>query len=112
MKIKTSDNVIVITGKDKGKIGKVARVALKKKQVVIEKVNIRTKHVKKTANRAGERVRFEAPINISNVMLVCPQCNKRTRVGYQVPDSGKKIRICKKCNASVELTFQKKKSKS
>lgn len=111
MKIKTNDNVLVTTGKSKGKTGNVLRVNLKKEQILVEKVNIRTKHIKKTANSKGERVKLEAPINVSNVLLICPQCKKATRVGYQVPKKGQKIRICKKCNASVEQGFKKKKAK-
>ena len=112
MKIKTNDNVLVTTGKDKGKTGNVLRVISKKNQIVVEKVNIRTKHIRKTANNQGDRIKLEAPINVSNVMLICPQCNKAARVGYQVPEKGKKVRICKKCSASVDKSFEKKKAKS
>lgn len=109
MKIKLDDNVLVLSGKDKGKTGKIRRILSAEKQIIVEKVNFKTKHIKKTANRAGEKVTFESPINVSNVMLICPNCNKTTRVGYQLPQEGKKIRICKKCKATVEKTFQKKK---
>lgn len=112
MKIKTNDNVLVTTGKDKGKTGSVLRVDSGKGQIVVEKVNIRTKHIKKTANSQGQRIKLEAPISVSNVMLVCPQCSKSTRVGYQVPEKGKKVRVCKKCKAAVDSTFKKKKAKS
>ncbi len=111
MKIKTNDNVLVTTGKDKGKTGNVLRVITSKNQIVVEKVNIRTKHIRKTANKQGEKVKYEAPISVSNVLLVCPQCSKSTRVGYQVPEKGKKVRICKKCNAAVDQSFSKKKTK-
>lgn len=111
MKIKNNDNVLVTAGKDRGKTGKVIRINSKKSNVVVEKVNIRTKHIRKTANNAGERVKFEAPINVSNVMLICPSCSKATRVGYQVPKEGKKVRTCKKCSASVDQSFAKKKTK-
>jgi len=111
MKIKTNDNVLVTTGKDKGKTGNVLRVISAKDQIVVEKVNIRTKHIRKTANNQGDRVKYEAPISVSNVMLICPQCSKAARVGYQVPEKGKKVRICKKCNAAVDQKFAKKKTK-
>lgn len=111
MKIKTSDNVLVTTGKDKGKTGSVLRVITAKQQVVVEKVNIRTKHIRKTSNKPGDKVKYEAPINASNVMLVCPQCSKAVRVGYQVPQTGKKVRVCKKCNAALDKSFSKKKTK-
>ena len=111
MKIKTNDNVLVTTGKDKGKTGNVLRVLSSKNQIVVEKVNIRTKHIKKTVNSQGDRVKYEAPINASNVMFICPQCSKAVRVAYQIPDEGKKVRICAKCNASVDQKFSKKKAK-
>ena len=111
MKIKTSDTVLVTTGKYKGKTGNVLRVVADKKQVVVEKVNIRTKHVRKTANNKGDKIKYEAPIDASNVMLICPQCSKAVRVGYQIPEKGKKIRVCKKCSATVDKTFAKKKTK-
>jgi len=111
MKIKIGDNVLVTTGKDKGKKGKVQKVYKKLEKVVVEKVNIRTKHVKKTSNRAGERVQFEAPLSISNVMLVCPHCSKAVRVGYEIPDEGKKYRVCKKCNATLDVAVAAKSKK-
>lgn len=111
MKVKATDNVLVITGKDKGKTGTVLKTNPGKKQIVVEKINFRTKHIKKSANGAGQKIKYEAPITVSNVMLVCPSCSKATRVGYQIPQEGKKIRICKKCNASLDKAFQKKKSK-
>ena len=79
--------------------------------VLVENVNISKKHFKKTANSQGDRVKFEAPISVTNVMLICPQCSKAARVGYQVPEEGKKVRICKKCNAAVDQSFSKKKTK-
>lgn len=112
MKIKVNDNVLVAAGKDKGKTGKVLKIVSKKDQIVVEKVNIRTKHVRKSTNHPGEKVRYEAGINVSNVMLVCPQCKKATRVGYQVPKEGKKVRVCKKCSATVDQSFSKKQAKS
>jgi len=106
MKVKTNDQVVVIAGKDKGKKGKVIRVVSKDNKVVVEKVNIRTKHIKKTAQKAGERVKFEGAIDASNVMVVCPSCEKTVRVGFKKLENGKKQRICKKCKDSIDKTIQ------
>lgn len=78
------------------------RIYKKDNKVTVEKVNIRTRHIKKTATQAGQRLQYEAPFAVSNVKLICPSCNKATRVGYAVPENGKKYRVCKKCNQSVE----------
>jgi len=101
MKIKTNDNIVVIAGKDKGKEGKVIRLLTRKEQVVVEGVNIRTKHIKKTQERPGEIVKSEAPIHISNVMLISPITKKATRVGY-TKIKGKKVRVCKKSKEVID----------
>lgn len=96
MKIKQGDNVKVITGKDRGKVGKVKLVLKKVNRVVVEKVNIVKKHQKPTTD--GDKrgiIEFEAPIHISNVMLIDPKDDKPTRVGYQIKE-GKKVRVAKK----------------
>ncbi len=102
MKIKVNDNVLVITGKDRNKTGKVIRTNSKDEKVVVEKLNMRTKHIKKTQTRPGSKITFEAPMNVSNVMAICPNCKKATRVGYKKLETGKKQRICKKCNESLD----------
>ncbi|MFH0838226.1 MAG: 50S ribosomal protein L24 [Patescibacteria group bacterium] len=107
MKIKVKDNVLVTAGKYKGKTGAVMRVLEKQNKVTVEKVNIRTRHIKKTSTRAGQRIQYEAPLAISNVKLICPSCNKATRTAYKTPDKGKKYRICKKCGESVEQAQSK-----
>ncbi len=107
MRVKTNDNVIVIAGKDKGKKGKVIRTDRKNGRVVVEKVNIAKKHIKKTREQAGQRVEIEAPIDASNVQVVCPSCKKPTRVTVLVTKSGKRARTCKKCSASLEQSFVK-----
>lgn len=104
MKIKLNDQVAVIAGKDKGKQGKILKVDAKHDKVVVEKVNMRTKHIKKTQQKPGEKIHFEAPMNVSNVMLVCPRCKKLVRVGYKKLAKGKKERICKKCQETVDKT--------
>jgi len=107
MKVKLNDKVIVITGKDKGKVGKIIRVLKKHDKVVVEKTNMRTKHIKKTESRAGEKVVFEAPMSSSNVMILCPETNKPTRIGYKTLANGKKERIAKVSGASLDNTSEK-----
>ncbi|MBU1018361.1 MAG: 50S ribosomal protein L24 [Patescibacteria group bacterium] len=111
MKIKSGDNVAVITGKDKGKTGKVMRIMKKRNAIVVEKVNIKKKHIKKTTTRAGEIIQFEAPIDVSNVKVLCPHCKKPARVGYVIPKDGKKRRVCKKCNESIDKPTEAKSKK-
>ena len=95
-KIKTGDEVIVLTGKDKGLKGKVLKIIKSKDRVIVEGVNIVKKHVKPSAeNPQGGIVEKEAPIHISNVALVDPKSGKPTRVGYEMKD-GKKVRVSKK----------------
>jgi len=101
-KIKRDDLVLVTTGKDKGKRRKVLRVIPKENRVVVEKVNIVKKHQRPTQTTHGGIIEKEAPIHISNVMLICPKCGEPTRVGYKFLEDGKKVRICKKCKESVE----------
>ncbi|MBI4231844.1 50S ribosomal protein L24 [Candidatus Peregrinibacteria bacterium] len=109
MKVKINDQVAVIAGKDKGKSGKVVSTMSKHSKVVVEKINLKTKHIKKTQQRAGEKIQFEAPVHVSNVMLICPKCNKRTRVEYKKLDNGKKERTCKKCKEIIDVKVTAKK---
>lgn len=102
MKFKKTDKVIVIAGKDKGKQGKITKILRKQNKIVVEKINMRTKHIKKSQNKAGEKITFEAPIDASNVMLICPQTGKRTRIGYRKLENGKKERISKKSKESID----------
>jgi large subunit ribosomal protein L24 len=111
MKLKVSDNVAVTTGKDKGKKGLIIRILRKQNKIVVEKVNIKTKHIKKTQQKAGEKIQFEAPIDASNVMVICPNCNKTTRVEYKKLESGKKQRICKKCKETLDKVQKEGKKK-
>ena len=98
MHIRSKDTVVVITGKDKGKEGKVLVASPKTGKVVVEGVAIATKHQKPRQ----QGVKKEAAIDASNVMLVCPKCKKGVRVGYSVLENGTKVRVCKKCGASIE----------
>ena len=100
MKIKKNDNVIVLTGKDRTKNGKVVHVDPKTSRVVVEGVNVATRHIKpQKKGQKGQKVTFAAPIDVSNVQIVCPKCKKPTRTGTAVEGKGKK-RVCKKCNSS------------
>ena len=101
MKIKTGDNVVVIAGKDRNKTGKVMRVLEKSGRVVVEGLNTVTRHVKKTAQKKGQKVSFEAPLSASNVMLIDPKTKKATRIGYRVSKDGKKERIAKNSNTVI-----------
>jgi len=101
MKIRKDDMVVVIAGSDKGKQGKVLSVDPKANKVVVEGVQVASKHYK--PRRQGEEggiIKKETPVFASKVMLVCPKCGKATRVGHAVQD-GKKVRTCKKCGAEV-----------
>jgi large subunit ribosomal protein L24 len=108
MKVKMNDNVLVITGKDRNKTGKITKILNKSDKVVVEKVNMRTKHIKKTQTAPGSKIQFEAAMPASNVMVVCPNCKKATRVGYKKLESGKKQRMCKKCSESLDKASTKK----
>ncbi|GIL08689.1 MAG: 50S ribosomal protein L24 [Chloroflexota bacterium] len=105
-RIKEGDTVEVIAGKDVGERGKVVAVRNKDNRVVVEGVNVLKKHQK--ARQAGRQqvqaqiIEFEGPIHLSNVMLVCTQCGKSTRVGFRVRDDGFKTRVCRKCGADID----------
>lgn len=107
MTIKTGDNVLVIAGKDKGKTGKVVAVNAAANKVLVENVNVVTKHQKPRSQQdKGGIVKKSAPIEASNVQVVCPVCGKATRVAHGEVD-GKKVRTCKKCNASLDKEYVK-----
>jgi large subunit ribosomal protein L24 len=107
MNIRKDDQVEVITGDDKGspsarKIAKVLRVLPEKNKIVVEGVNRVYKHLKPSAkNQQGGRLSKEMPIDVSNVMLYCPACNRGVRVGHRVADNGRKQRYCKACSAGL-----------
>ncbi len=102
-KLKKDDKVKIITGKDKGKIGKVLKVNRKKQRVLVENANIIKRHQKPNAqNRQGGIVETEAPLNWSNVMLMCNKCVQPVRVKMQQLEDGKKVRMCRKCNEQID----------
>lgn len=101
MKIRTNDTVKVITGKSKGKEGKVLTVFLEEGRAVVEGVNVVKLHRKPRGDQEGGIVETEKPVDISNLMLVCPNCKEVTRVGFKFVDD-KKHRYCKKCEEIIE----------
>ena len=101
LKIKKNDKVVVLSGKDRGKTGKVLGTVPSEAKVVVEGINMVTCHIKpRKQGEEGGIIRRETPIYASKVMLVCPKCGKPTRVGHTVVD-GKKVRACKKCGAAI-----------
>lgn len=102
VKVKKGDLVRVIVGKDKGKEGKVLRVIPRENKIIVENVHIVKRHQRPTQRlREGGIIEREAPIHASNVMVVCPSCNKPTRIGYKFVEE-KKVRYCKKCGEIVD----------
>lgn len=99
--VKKGDTVMVISGKDKGKTGKVLEVSYKEGKVIVEKINIATKHLKpRHQGEQGSIAKVEAPMYASKVMLVCPKCGEKTRLAHALDKDGKKQRRCVKCNAT------------
>lgn len=112
MKLKIGDEVQIIAGKEKGKKGKILRILRSSNKIVVEKLNLVTKHIKKTAQKAGEKIKKEAALSASNAMIVCPTCKKGVRIAIKTLDTGKKQRICKKCKDSLDTIAVASKSKS
>lgn len=107
MIVKKGDQAVVISGKEKGKKGKVAQVIPSTGKVVIENVNVVSRHKKpRSAQEKGGIMKKAAPIDASNVMVVCPACGKATRVAHKIID-GEKARVCKKCGASLDKDMKK-----
>jgi len=102
MHIKKGDMVQVVTGKERGKTGKVLSVLQDKDRVFVEKLNMVKKHQRPDARGKGGIVEKEGSIHISNVMLLCNKCNTGVRVGYRILEDGKKVRVCKKCNEILD----------
>lgn len=101
--VKKDDNVVVISGKDKGSKGKVIKTLPEDGRVFVEGVNMTKKHMKaKNQNAPSGIIDREGSIDASNVMLICPKCGKATRVAHQVNDDGSKVRVCKKCGAVID----------
>lgn len=103
LRIRKNDKVMVLSGKDQGKIGKVLRILRKHDRVVVERVNMVKRHQKPNPyqQQPGGIVEKEMPIHVSNVMVICDSCAKPTRIGYRQTEDGKKVRYCKKCNEII-----------
>ncbi len=102
-KIRKDDKVIVLAGKERGKIGTVLKVDPEKERVIIEKINMVKKHAKASTQTAqGGIIEKEAPLNISDVMIVCNKCAEPTRIGKRILEDGSKIRVCKKCGEPMD----------
>ncbi len=101
--VRKGDTVVVLSGKDKGKKGKVLRALPQEGKVLVEDVNVVTKHRKPSPTmQQGGLLKQEAPIFAAKVMLVCPACKQPTRVGHQILANGNKVRVCKKCNENID----------
>jgi large subunit ribosomal protein L24 len=102
--VRRNDNVLVTTGKDRGKRGRVLKVLPEKNRLVVEGVNMVKRHTKPNPGRQiqGGVVEREAPLHASNVQLVCPECGKPTRIGRRILGDGRKVRICRKCEGVVD----------
>lgn len=103
MKIRRNDEVMVITGDDRGKKGKVHRYYPRENRLVVEGVNMVKRHMKPRANiRQAGIIEREAPIGVSNVMLICTKCNKPTRIGFVKLEGKNKVRVCKRCREVID----------
>jgi large subunit ribosomal protein L24 len=102
--LRRNDSVVVTTGKDRGKQGRILRVVPDKNRVVVEGVNTIKRHTKPNPQRniKGGVVEREASVHASNVQLVCPECSKPTRIGHKILGDGRKVRICRKCEGVVD----------
>ncbi len=103
MKIRKNDTVLVIAGKDRGKKGKVRLASPKDERLLVDGVNFIKRHARATGQvRQAGIIEREAPIHISNLMLVCNKCNRPTRIGFRFLEDGKKVRFCKSCREVID----------
>ncbi len=103
MKIRKNDTVMVIAGKDKGKTGKVRFAYPKKERIMVEGINFIKRHVRARGRvRQAGIIQLEAPIPVSNVMLLCSRCNRPTRVGFHFLEDGRKVRVCNRCSEVID----------
>ncbi len=100
--VKKNDTVMVTTGKDKGKTGKVLSILKKKDRVIVEKVNMVKRHVKPSQKAKGGIMEREGALHVSNVMIYCEKCSKPVRTGTKVLEDGKKVRFCRKCEEVID----------
>lgn len=107
LNVKKGDNIVILAGKDKGRTGKIVSVNTSAGRVVVDGANEITKHVKaRSANQQSRIEKKSGTIDASNVMILCPACNKATRVANKV-EGGKKIRVCQKCGAALDVKAEK-----
>lgn len=103
LRIKKGDTVLVLSGKDKDKKGRVLKVLPKDEKVIVEGINIVKKHQKPSRKYPqGGIIERENPVHMSKVMLMCPKCDKPTRIGARILEDGRKVRICKKCKEVID----------
>ena len=108
--VKVDDQVYVLTGKDAGKTGKIIAAYPAKGRVIVEGINIATRHVKpRSQHQQGGIIRQEMPVDVSNVMLVCPKCKAPSKTGKKYLDNGDKVRFCKSCDATISVINKGKK---
>jgi large subunit ribosomal protein L24 len=101
--IHKNDMVVVVAGKDKGKRGKVLKVIPKTERLLVERVNVVKRHTRpKGTTQQGGIVEKEAPLHISNVMVICPKCDRPVRTGHSFLADGRKVRVCKKCGEAID----------
>ena len=101
--LRVNDKVEVIAGKDKGRVGKILKIDRKRNRAIVERINMMVRHYKPQGpGQSGQRIEKEAPIHISNLMLICPECAKTVRIGKKFLEDGTKVRVCKKCGATIE----------
>jgi len=101
--LKKDDQVEVIAGKDKGRVGKVLKILPAENKAIVERINMIKRHTKPTEmNQQGQIVEREAAIHVSNLQLICPECTKTGRIGKKILEDGTKVRFCKSCGESIE----------
>lgn len=102
--VKRDDEVLVMAGRDRGKTGRVLRISPAKGRATVENINVIKRHTRANPqkNIKGGIVEKESPIHLSNLMVVCRECNKPTRVGFSALSDGKKVRVCKKCGGTID----------
>lgn len=100
--IKKDDRVTILTGKDKGKTGKVLKVLSDKNRVVVEKVNMIKRHARPSQTNKGGIIEKEGPIHVSNLQVICPKCADPARLGKKVLEDGSRVRVCRKCGEVID----------
>lgn len=110
LRIKKGDQIVVLTGKDKGRQGKVIQTIPKVSAVIVDGINIVTKHqrprqtTRSTPATQTGRIQKPAPLSAGKVMLICPRCSKPSRIGHRIAENGQRVRMCKQCNELIDVT--------